>query len=59
MTVRDEVCGMTIKSESAAGTVSFEGRTYHFCSERCRRKFREHPDWYVATRGPAGHSHEE
>lgn len=52
MQVRDEVCGMTIDSAEVAGTSRLEGRTYYFCSERCSRKFEEHPDWYVQT-GPA------
>lgn len=49
MTVRDEVCGMTITAEQAAATVELHGNTYYFCSERCRRKFEEHPDWFVAV----------
>jgi YHS domain-containing protein len=49
MQVRDEVCGMTIESSDAAASVTFEGRMYYFCAERCRRKFEEHPDWYVPT----------
>ena len=47
MRVQDEVCGMTIEAEGAAASARFQGRTYHFCSDRCRTKFREHPDWYV------------
>ena len=51
MTVRDEVCGMTITAEQAAATVEMYGNTYYFCSERCRRKFEEHPGWFVAVPG--------
>lgn len=47
MKVHDEVCGMEIEAEDAEATVEFQDETYHFCSERCARKFREHPDWYV------------
>lgn len=47
MQVHDEVCGMTIDAEDAATEVEFRGRVYFFCSDRCRRKFEEHPDWYV------------
>jgi len=50
MTVRDEVCGMTITAEQAAANVEFEGKVYYFCSDRCRLMFQEHPDWYVPTR---------
>lgn len=62
MQVRDEVCGMTIDSAEAAGTFTLKGEKYYFCSERCRRKFEEHPDWYVQTgpapEHPSGHRHE-
>lgn len=54
MKVHDEVCGMKIESQEAAATVDFQGRTYHFCSERCARQFREHPGWYVPVRPEAG-----
>ena len=47
MLVHDEVCGMTIDTERAAASVDFLGTTYHFCSERCRRMFEEHPDRFV------------
>lgn len=47
MKVHDEVCGMTIDAENAAATVELDGDTYYFCTERCSRKFREHPGWYV------------
>lgn len=47
MTVRDEVCGMSLMEEQIVTTLEFEGTTYSFCSDRCRRKFAEHPGWYV------------
>ena len=47
MRAHDEVCGMEIEAEDAESTVEFQGETYYFCSERCARKFQEHPDWYV------------
>lgn len=50
MTVRDEVCGMTIDRTEATSSIEFQGKVYHFCSERCRQRFEEHPDWYVAVR---------
>ena len=53
MDVRDEVCGMSFDSEAAVATLEFERQTYYFCSERCRKKFREHPDWYVVTKDSA------
>ncbi len=50
MTVRDEVCGMTITEDQIATTFAFQGRLYHFCSDRCRRHFEEHPGWYVPVK---------
>ncbi|MBT8336358.1 MAG: YHS domain-containing protein [Gemmatimonadetes bacterium] len=50
MKLHDEVCGMEIEAKDAEATVEFQDETYHFCSERCARKFREHPDWYVPVR---------
>jgi len=47
MKAHDEVCGMSIEAEDAAATVEFQGKTYYFCSERCRGMFEEHPDRYV------------
>jgi YHS domain-containing protein len=47
MQVHDEVCGMTIEAEAAAASIEFQGKTYHFCSERCKQMFEEHPDRYV------------
>lgn len=51
--VHDEVCGMKIDEDEAGDTVEFQGKTYHFCSERCRRKFEEHPGWYVPLEDPS------
>jgi P-type Cu+ transporter len=48
--VHDEVCGMTIDSETAAASVEFEDHTYYFCTDRCRRMFVDHPDRYVPVR---------
>ncbi len=38
-TVIDIVCGMHIPSTSAASTVERHGRTFYFCSERCKEAF--------------------
>jgi Cu+-exporting ATPase len=51
----DPVCGMTVDETSAAGTSVFDGRTYYFCSDHCRRAFEVTPRPFVAQRGePAG-----
>lgn len=51
MKVHDEVCGMTIEAETAATSVEFQDKRYHFCTVRCRQKFEEHPEWYVPISG--------
>lgn len=49
--VRDEVCGMRISGSTAPARAVLDGKTFYFCSVRCRDKFSEHPDWYVPV-GP-------
>ncbi len=61
MKAHDEVCGMEIDAETAAAKVRFQGKTYYFCADRCRRMFVEHPDRYVPVRDegeePGDHHH--
>jgi Cu+-exporting ATPase len=55
--VKDAACGMAIdpaKAVAAGHTISREGVTYYFCSDRCKRKFSEQPDHYLAA-NPSGH----
>jgi Cu+-exporting ATPase len=44
---KDPVCGMAVDEKKAAATASYEGRTYHFCSEGCKRKFEQEPKKYA------------
>lgn len=44
--VKDPVCGMMIDSDTAAGTSSFEGQDYYFCSEQCKLQFDSNPGHY-------------
>ena len=45
---KDPVFGMRVKA-SAAGqkTSPYEGKTYHFCSDACKRQFDENPRKYL------------
>ncbi|MEW5967444.1 MAG: heavy metal translocating P-type ATPase [Pseudomonadota bacterium] len=45
----DPVCGMTVDERSAAGSVVRAGKTWYFCSVRCRHEFEAHPDKYAKT----------
>ncbi|WP_288798703.1 heavy metal-binding domain-containing protein, partial [uncultured Arsenicicoccus sp.] len=40
--VTDPVCGMQVDPATAL-TLALEGTAYHFCSERCRDRFRNDP----------------
>jgi P-type Cu+ transporter len=60
-TAVDPVCGMTVPTTNpAGGSHPHDGTMYHFCAERCRRRFRKSPHQYLAghreemTAGPAG-----
>ena len=48
--VKDPVCGTTIDSANAAGTVTYEAEEIYFCSDNCRRAFEAEPDRFVPER---------
>lgn len=41
--VKDPVCGMSIDEKKAAGTAIYNGKTYSFCSARCKAQFDKDP----------------
>ena len=47
----DPVCGMRLDEAESFGTVRYEGRTYHFCSEQCRAKFDADAERYAVGAG--------
>ncbi len=47
-TITDPVCGMTVTLGEAKPNLSYDGVTYHFCSQRCHDKFEADPDHYLA-----------
>jgi Cu+-exporting ATPase len=47
----DPVCGMRIDEIEARGSIRYEGRTYHFCSELCRAKFEADAERYAIGSG--------
>jgi Cu+-exporting ATPase len=47
----DPVCGMTVDPDKAAGTSSFEGTPYYFCSKGCVAKFQADPRKYLDGTG--------
>ena len=45
--VRDVVCGMTLKPADVAFQENYQGKTYSFCSDSCRKKFLADPQKYA------------
>ena len=52
-TAKDPVCGMTVAVRPDGRHAEFEGRTFHFCSEKCRIRFTADP-WFYASGRAAG-----
>ncbi|MBE0505044.1 MAG: heavy metal translocating P-type ATPase, partial [Desulfuromonadales bacterium] len=45
--MQDPVCGMKVTSDAKGGTTEWQGETYTFCSEKCRKKFTADPEAYL------------
>jgi P-type Cu+ transporter len=43
----DPVCGMEVKPETAAGSFSYQGRDFYFCSKGCLERFKANPRGYL------------
>ncbi|TPN89713.1 heavy metal translocating P-type ATPase [Mesorhizobium sp. CU2] len=50
--IRDPVCGMTVDPAAGKPTAEHGGRTFHFCSERCRGRFVADPQNYLTATDP-------
>lgn len=46
-TAMDPVCNMTVVPSREAIEFSYEGETYYFCAESCRKSFVENPQKYL------------
>lgn len=46
---KDPVCGMEVDQNKAVASLVYEGRTYYFCTEACRRAFERDPEKYAST----------
>ncbi|HET6931972.1 MAG TPA: heavy metal translocating P-type ATPase [Candidatus Acidoferrum sp.] len=51
---KDPVCGMMVDPQKAAGKAEHGGRTYFFCSARCKERFEAYPEGFLAAPGTAG-----
>lgn len=47
-TARDPVCGMTVDLSADKPSQDYNGTIYHFCSERCHKKFSGDPDRFIS-----------
>lgn len=55
---KDPVCGMEIDEKQAAARTEYRGKTYLFCSVKCKAEFVSNPDRYVETEEHgSGHHH--
>lgn len=45
---KDLVCGMVVNMDKAAGTSTYSGKTYYFCSPGCKQKFDANPAGYAS-----------
>ena len=48
----DPVCGMNVSPEKTGRVVDYQGRTYYFCAEICRKSFEKDPQSYLHARSP-------
>ncbi len=47
-TAIDPVCGMTVKLGAGKPSAEYDGRTFHFCSQKCHGRFSADP-WFYAS----------
>jgi len=43
----DLVCGTQIAEQQPRNFTEYDGRVYPFCSPECKRKFDDHPDYFI------------
>lgn len=48
---KDPVCGMKIDEEHNKHKAHYKGKTYYFCTPRCKNAFNKSPEKYLAAKG--------
>ncbi len=43
MAAKDPICGMMVDEKRAAGTSTYQGKAYYFCSPGCKSTFDKNP----------------
>ena len=41
------VCGMELESDEVASETNYEGKSYYFCSDECRKRWDADPERYA------------
>ncbi|MEQ9191143.1 MAG: heavy metal translocating P-type ATPase [Alphaproteobacteria bacterium] len=49
-TVKDPVCGMSVRLNAGKPSFQHKGHAYHFCSQRCHDKFAADPESYLSEK---------
>lgn len=44
---KDPVCGMQVDEREAKFKTEYEGKTYYFCAEMCKKKFEKNPRKFI------------
>lgn len=52
MKVIDPICKMTIEDKDAAGTTTYKGAIYYFCSKACKEDFDKNPESFISEKPP-------
>lgn len=47
-TLKDPVCGMNVSPDTAKGKSEYKGKVVYFCSTKCKGKFDQNPEQYLA-----------
>jgi YHS domain-containing protein len=57
--VKDPVCGMDVDPKTAVEKSDYQGKTYYFCSQGCKKAFDKEPQKYAgkAEDSHSGHIH--
>jgi len=45
----DPICLMEIDEQEAPAKSVYNGQTFYFCNESCKKKFEEDPEKYIDT----------
>ncbi len=47
--MKDPVCGMDVDEKRAIASLVYEGQTYYFCAQACKRAFERDPEKYTSS----------